>query len=260
MRAETKFVVVSEALARRLWGDRNPIGAMITPGTHSTVGVDGKTEVPETAIVVGTVASMPLGDLTDPTTMQVFVPQTKHFLVAEQGVLIRTNQRAEAVLPSIRVVMRQLDDRLPLIGVGTLEQELDRQVGAQRSLTQLIGVFGALSALLALVGLAGMVSANVAARRREIGVRIALGAHPHEVSFLFLRRALRVSAVGVAVGALFALFAGRLVSAAVWGIEPFDAGALIVASGILVSGASIVAWTAARSAASVDPIMVLRDE
>lgn len=260
MTADTRHVVISDSLARRLWGTRDPIGRVITDGTESRIVHKDTVRVPATAIVVGTVASLPLGALAEPEWMQMFVPVTHQPQVTEPGVVVRTSARATAILPAIRSVVRQLDDRVPLIDARILVQDVDRQLGTQRALTQLISIFGALAVLLALVGLTGMVAANVAARRREIGVRMALGARPGQVSAMFLSRALRIVGTSVVVGAILAVVAGRLVSSAVWGVAPFHAPVLLGAGLLMTSAAAAAAWASARGAAAVDPITILREE
>jgi len=127
-------------------------------------------------------------------------------------------------------------------------------------LAMLAGFFGALALLLAAVGLYGVLAYNVARRRNEIGIRMALGASSPAVLRMVLREAGSLAISGLALGAAGALAAGRLVATFLYGLEPGDPATLIAAVAVLAGVASLAAYLPARRAASVDPMTALRDE
>lgn len=247
MRADRKRAVISEALARRVWGDASPVG--------HTMELDG-----DVVEVVGTIDELSLGNLADPSPMQVYLPENKHVQWAAQNVLVRTAGPPAAVMPRIRSELRRMDSSLPVFEVKVLSEEAERQIGTQRVLTRLVGMFGLLALLLAALGLYGVIASTVAARTREIGVRMALGARGRDVTRLFVAKGLRVVLYGVAAGMLLALGMGRLISSIVWGVQPFDPVVLAVTALALLAAAAVASWLPARRAAKVDPMLTLRQE
>ena len=151
-----------------------------------------------------------------------------------------------------------MDAALPLFDVRTLADLVDRELGTQRRLTALVSSFGLLALLLAALGLYGVVAYTVAGRTREIGLRIALGALDRDVVGLFVRDGLRLTAIGLAVGALLAFALGRLVASAVEGVRPLDPAAALGVLTTLAFAATLASYLPARRAARVDPMRALR--
>lgn len=259
--ADAGNIVISEPLARRFWGDRNPIGETLVVGTETLSVEDGDTvRTSPVATVVGTVAPLAIGSLGSNETLQIYVPEDRHFQLASQGVLIRIAGDPDAVLPRVREEVRRMDDALPLTDLGVLAGDLERQLGTQRTLTRLVGGFGVLALLLAVVGLYGAVAATVAARTREVGVRIALGARATDVTRMFVGNGVRIAGYGLAAGLLLALATGRLISTFVWGVRPFDPIVLALTALTLIGAAALASWLPARRAARIDPMTTLREE
>ena len=260
VRAAEKRVVISEPLAARLWPGADPIGRAVTFGTDVVV-VDGDTtRVPGRAVVVGTVRPIAISQITDPKFEQVFVPAERHVRFATEGVLLRTSGTAAGSLAAIRAEMRRMDGTLPLVGLRALASDVERQLRVQRGLTRMVASFGGLAVVLALVGLYGTVVAGVAARRSEIGVRLALGAKGREVVALFVGGGVRVAAYGILTGAALALAVGRLISSIMWGVRPYEPTVMALTSLMLVLAAAVASWIPARQAARIAPMSVLRDE
>jgi putative ABC transport system permease protein len=174
--------------------------------------------------------------------------------------MVRLRGDAASVLPLLRAEVRRIDPGLPIEPLRLLSSDVERQIGTQRRLTGLIAAFGALALLLAGVGLYGIVASAVAARRREIGVRIALGAGAPDVTRLFVYRGLRVTGAGRLVGGGLAIAVGRLVSTVVWGVDPLDLRTLVLAALLLTGTALLASWAPSRRAARLDPTITLRQE
>jgi len=130
----------------------------------------------------------------------------------------------------------------------------------QRIGAWLLSLFGALALVLAAVGLYGVLSYSVAQRTREIGVRVALGASRRNVLGLVVGRAMRLTAIGLGVGLLFAAGVGQLLRSQIFGVSPLDPVTFVVVILLLTAVAFLAAWLPARRAARVDPIVALQSE
>ena len=120
--------------------------------------------------------------------------------------------------------------------------------------------FGGLALALAALGLYGVLAYTVAQRTQELGVRIALGAMPRDVFALVVRQGLSVAAMGIALGAVLALAAGRVLASLLYGVSPYDPLVLASAALVLLGAAAVASWVPARRATMVDPVVALRSE
>jgi ABC-type antimicrobial peptide transport system permease subunit len=173
---------------------------------------------------------------------------------------LRSTADPLALAPAVRQEVARLDAGVPLHAVRTLEENLKAATLPQRLAGTLVSVFGAIAVLLAAVGLYGVLRNAVVERTREIGIRVALGGERKDVLRLLLVPALRLSAVGVALGAALALGLGRLLSKLLLGVSPSDLPTY-AAVGALMMGVTLVAtllpaWGATR----LDPALALRKE
>jgi ABC-type antimicrobial peptide transport system permease subunit len=172
---------------------------------------------------------------------------------------LRTDGPVSALAPGVRRTVAEVN-RSIAIDLTPLSQQLDASLTRDRLLATLSGFFGAIALLLATVGLYGTLSYNVARRRNEIGIRIALGAARGRVVQLVLGEVARMVIVGVLVGAVAALASTRLVRSLLYGLSAFDPVTVVVSVAILtvvaVAAGALPAWRAAR----VDPIAALREE
>jgi ABC-type antimicrobial peptide transport system permease subunit len=124
----------------------------------------------------------------------------------------------------------------------------------------LLAIAGAMALALGVVGIYGVIAYVVAQRTREIGIRSALGAEPKQLAKMFLLHGLTLSGVGVAAGLVVAAALGRSMSSLLFGVEPLDPAAYIVASGLIVAAAALASYLPARHAAAIDPMETLRAE
>ena len=139
-----------------------------------------------------------------------------------------------------------------------MEEQVSVATASRRFSTELLGAFAGLALALAAIGIYGVMAFVVGQRTREIGIRIALGAHPGGVVALVLRQALTLAVAGVAIGAMAALAATRLLGGLLFEIRPTDPATYTLIAVLLTATAALAAWRPARRAAAVDPIAALR--
>lgn len=166
---------------------------------------------------------------------------------------------ARALIPSLIAAVRE-QHRDMSVEFTTLSRQVDDSLIRDRVLALLSGFFGALALLVAGLGLYGVLSLAVARRRRELGVRMALGAPPASLRALALRDVLVVALVGIASGAVAALLAGRVVRSQLFDLEPTDPGTWLLALATLSTVAALAGYVPARRAARIDPVVALREE
>jgi putative ABC transport system permease protein len=165
-----------------------------------------------------------------------------------------------ALVPSIKRELRELDPDLAFAGVSTMETNIAKSLGARRMMMSLLGDFAVIALLLASVGLYGVMALTVTQRTRELGVRLALGAQRADVFRLVLSQGMLLVLVGLTIGLLGAVGAGRGLQSVLYGVGGFDISALSFALCALAVVALIACWLPARRATRVDPIIALRAE
>ncbi len=246
-------VIVDERLARLAWPNQSPIGKRL--------GVDpGSTGHPVTwATVVGAVRHLRHRSLLQEVREQVYFPQRQIRRNPTAYVVRSTGDPGDLAGP-IRRILADLDPQLPISEVRPLADYLDEARGAQRFTMILAAAFAAVALLLAGVGLYGVVAYSVAQRRKEFGVRLALGALPRQVRALVLRQGIGVAAVGLASGIPAAALTARLLRSQLFGITPHDPVSYTIAISLLCLAALSASWFAARHATSASPLEALRAE
>jgi ABC-type antimicrobial peptide transport system permease subunit len=186
----------------------------------------------------------------------VYVPQKKGSTTFE----VRSASNPSGIIPAIRDIVAQLDSNLPVFSITTQSEQIERSLFQERLIARLSSFFGGLSLVLACVGLYGLLSYEVARRRNEIGIRIALGATPRDVLWFLAAQGAVLAAVGVAIGVAAAFGLTRYVSSLLYGVRPADP-ATFAAVAVLLMFVAIVACTLpARQAMRVDPVIALRYE
>jgi putative ABC transport system permease protein len=163
-------------------------------------------------------------------------------------------------LPLARRELRALDTAIPLASVMTMDDVVDAALSQPRFTSALFTIFSALALVLAAVGIYGVLSYLVTQRTREIGIRMAIGAAPRDVSRLVLKRGVLLAAAGVTIGALGALALGRSVAVLLYEVPPHDPVTLAGGALVLLVVAAIASFIPARRATAVDPVIALRAE
>jgi putative ABC transport system permease protein len=259
-----RAVVIGSDLARKLWGDANPVGRMLA----SPVIMPGQDSVAMTVVGVYDAArrlpGMSWEGSTSPartnTPARVFTAHGKQW--RHDRVLVRTRGPAASFVPELHRFVREIAPSLPVTGVGTLAQADERMYRETLKEAMLAGAGGAAALLLASLGLYGVVSLAVQQRTREIGIRIAVGAHPTRVARMFLASGVRVSALALAIGLPISVAGLRIAMSQGLVIAP-GANPYLIGVGIgalLLAVAAAATWIPARRAALVDPVRTLRQE
>jgi putative ABC transport system permease protein len=234
--------------------DLSPIGRTIS------IGITGPNA--GSVEVIGVVADAVYASLREPVPPTMYFPLAQmRFQKAPLSALTMsvraTHGSPLALTNSITAAIANVDPDLA-ITFRPLADQVSASIAQERIVAMLSGFFGALAVLLAGLGLFGVTAYAVSRRRREIGIRIALGAAPASVMRLVLTRVMLLVGIGITVGAGLSLWASRFVAAMLYGLDPRDPVTLTIAAGLLATVGFVAAWLPARQAIRIDPAIVLR--
>ena len=255
-------VVIGSDLARKLWGDANPVGRTLA----SPVLIPGQDSIAITVVGVYDATRRLPGMTWDGGATRTNAPARVFTARGKQWrhdrILVRTRGPAAPFLPELQRFVRAEVPSLPVTGMRTLAHADEQMYRETLRVAGLAGAGGALALLLASLGLYGVVSLAVQQRTREIGIRIAVGAHPTRVARMFLASGVRVSALALALGLPLCVVGLRIgMSQGIVlapGVNPYLIGVGIAA--LLLAVAAGATWVPARRAAMVDPAITLRQE
>jgi predicted permease len=245
-----KAVVINAAAAERYFPNVNPIGQRFGPSPETSSQNE----------IVGIVRDVKYNSVRDdaPPTMYMTYWQSPRTL--GPSITIRTAGEPMSVVGSLREALRQVDPNLPMMNVTTQMEQIELRLVQEKLFAQAYAVFGGLALLIASVGLFGLMSYSVARRTNEIGIRMALGAQPHEVRRMVLGESMTLVVVGVVLGLAIALAAGRLVAALLFGVSATDVTTIALAMTVMLGVAALAGYLPARRASRVDPMVALHDE
>ena len=243
-------VLVSRSAARLLWGDADPLGRRIT------LPLQSKTALKRVVGIVGDVKQGELFDDTMPTVYEYSREREGRGL----SIVVRSTVPPESLTKPIVAVFAQLDAQQPVENVMTMEAALQQTLGGYRSVTLLLGAFAAAALALASIGIHGVLSYIVHGRRREIGIRTALGARTWDVLRLVVLEGVKPAGAGIVAGALGALLASQLMSTLVFEISPADPLTLLATVGILALAAVVASLVPAYRAARLDSLTAMRED
>ena len=178
----------------------------------------------------------------------------------QMAVVIRTRGGdPNTIIPTARQVVASIDPMLPMTQVQTMETVVAGSVGQPRLMSALTALFGGLAGLLAMIGVYGVMAYNVRRQRREFGIRLALGAGASTVRNLVVGRGLILAVSGIAIGAAGALLLGGVVRVLLNDVTPTDPAVFAATAVGVLMVATVASYLPARTAARVDPMVVLRD-
>jgi putative ABC transport system permease protein len=247
-------LLISESLARQMFGDTDPVGQRARFGPDS----DGSRPW---GIVVGVVGDVKQQSLATMNAAAFYVSSVQwRWVDPVQSLVVRTTGDPSAMTNTIRRAVWSVDRDKPITRVATMEQLILRTASEQRFASVVYGTFATAALLLAAVGLYGVIAGLVAERSREFGIRSALGATRSNIVRGVLGNGLLFTAIGVAIGIAGASATSRLLETLLYGISPADLGtyaAVVVLLGVV---AALACWVPARRAAAVDPVVTLRLE
>jgi len=245
-----RVAVVNQFLARKYFGDENPLGKRFGFGGPETSGQIEIIGVARDAKYTG------MRDQTEPTVYlpyQQAIPRSATFIV-------RTAGDPAAMAGSIREAVHEVDGNLPMYDVKTQTRQADESLAQERLFATLSSFFGVLALLLACVGLYGVMSYGVARRTNEIGIRMALGASATRVTTMVMRETMLVVGLGLVIGLGAALATTRFVAAMLFGLAPTDPITISAAVLLMIGVSALAGYLPARRAARVDLIIALRYE
>ncbi len=244
-------VIVNQAFVAKYLGKENPLGKRFGESAGDANG-------PASAglEIIGVVRDAKYSDLRREIHATMYTPQH----LGGASFEVRTAADPRAILPAIREVVAQVNTNLPLFDVKTESEQIDRLLFQERLVARLSGFFALLALVLACVGLYGLLSYEVSRRTREIGIRMALGAHPGSVLKLVLRQGIVLAIVGAAVGIGVALGVTRYLSSMLYNVHPGDPVTMVSVAILLTLVAFAACYIPARRATRVDPLIALRYE
>jgi putative ABC transport system permease protein len=238
-------VIVAPAFAERYWPGTSPLGKRVRP-------VGGRWHT-----IVGEVGDVHYDALDRPASDMVYFPMV---VPGTPSLVVRTDAPEAETLSAIRGIVRALDSGVPTYGEGSLRRLVDNSSARARALAVLLALASVVTSLLAAVGLYGIMAYTVSIRRRELGIRMALGARPRDVSRLVSLVGLRLAGVGIGIGIGAALLTSQLLRGVLYGVSPTDLVTLSVTPVAVFLVALVATWIPARQAAAVHPGEALRSQ
>jgi predicted permease len=252
-------VVISENLARELWGTAAAsVGKRLrefdSMPWHEVIGVVQNTRENGADKAAPAIVYWP--------------PLMSYLFGGKQLEAIRTvtfvvrSQRAgsESLIRELQQAVWSVEANLPVASVRTMQEIYDRSLSRTSFTLTMLGIAGGMALVLGVIGIYGVISYAVSQRRREIGIRLALGAQPRELKGMFVRSGLTLASIGVVIGLMAALIIMRLMKSLLFGISPLDPLTYIAVPIILAMAAVLASYLPARRAAAVDPVEALKAE
>jgi len=242
-----RVAIINQALARRLFPNENAVGRRLV----------GWGEGP--AEIVGIAEDGKYDSLSDSDALAVYWPIEQYYNSTAM-ILARSPLPSDQVVRMLQNAVRELDPSLPFYQAGSLDDHLRLPLLPARLAASMLGAFGGLAIVLAATGVYGVMSYAVSRRRREIGIRMAIGATRQQVMRMVLGRTVILLASGASIGVPLALAAGGLLSPVLYNVSPRNPGAFAIGSAVMAAVAFAAAWLPAIRASHIEPASALRDE
>jgi predicted permease len=243
-------VVVNRSLARRAWGREDVVGERLRWEWRD------EERISEVVGVVDDVLDNGLSSTPDPFVYFSFAQRTTR----GAAFVLRAGSDPTAIAGSVRGVVRELDNAVPVTSVDSYANQLAATIAAPRFASVLATLFSLVALVVAGLGIYGLLSYAVGSRTREIGIRTALGAGGGDVARLVVRQSLALTTLGVVLGVGVALAEGRLLESLLFGVSATDPTSLLLAPAVLLGVALVASYLPARKAVSVQPVEALRSE
>jgi predicted permease len=246
-----RLLIINEEMSRQLWPNENPIGQRIRFSAAAPW-----------RLVVGVAANVGVGKPGSGfSAMSVYYPSFQETgRMGQRTLLVRTAGGAEPLIPSVKSLIRRVDKDQPILRIDTAETRVAEGLAEPRFYLRLLGTFGLLTLLLVAIGIYGVMAHAVTQRRREIGIRQALGARRNDIVRLVLSRGIALTLAGILVGAIGALSLSRAMAAFLFGSPANDPQTYTLVALLMMAVALAACWIPAMRATRVDPLVALRHE
>jgi predicted permease len=251
-------VMISQNLAREFWGtERDAVGKRVRTGSGAW------------REVIGVVRDVRINGVHEAAPAIVYWPSLGEnpyrsglpHIARTVTFAIRTDRAgSESFLTEVRQAVWSVNGSLPVASARTMQEIYDKSLARTSFTLVMLGIAGAMALVLGLVGIYGVISYAVSQRRREIGIRLALGAQQHELRQMFVRHGLMLAGIGVAIGMGAAIALSRLMKSLLFGISPLDPVTYAAVPVVLAAAAMLASYLPARRAAAVDPVEALKVE
>jgi predicted permease len=255
-----KVVIIDQRLAAKFFGTKDPIGRRLwRPGSPEDLSRGpGKTST--FYAVVGVVGNVRTRALTEKEPVGAYYFPVAQDAIRTMTLVARTAAEPESATEMIRREVTALDPELPFYGVRPMQARVDQSLTSRRTPMLLGTLFAGIAVFLACIGIYAVLAYQVAQRRREIGIRLALGSEPRRIFQLVLREGLVLLTVGLTVGFVGAVAIRRALETQLFGVRPLDPLVLLLVTTALIAVATIACGVPARRAAKIDPLIALTDQ
>jgi predicted permease len=247
-------ILIDRAMAQKYWPGQDPIGQVI-----DLVGFNTAAGSKLDARIIGVTEDAPINQIGEIAEPYIYMP----FHLSQMGEVtfaLRTKQNAMSMGQSVRQLLIHVHPLLDPMMVTSLPELIRYSAGNYQMMAELVSALGLIGLLLTVVGLYGFLAFRVNQRRREIGIRMALGASRETTALLILGDTARIACIGLALGIVLALGATRLETSMLFGVPSLDTLSITGALAVLAIAITLAAWLPARRAASIDPMQALRTE
>jgi predicted permease len=249
---QKEVAIINESLVRTYFPDRNPIGERIGFAGRALIGW---------IEVVGVVKDARYGSLRDAPVPMFYLPFAQaHTGRGQMTLHVRTTGDPIGVARAVRSEAQGISGGAPMFEIQTLAAQVSASLIEERMIATLCGSFGALALMLVSIGVYGIMAYSVTRRTNEIGLRMALGARPSDVTWLVLRETLLLAGAGLAIGLTSSVSVARLISNRLFGLSASDPVTMGTAAMVMIAIALLAGYLPARRAARVEPMSTLRYE
>ena len=254
-----RVAIIDEEMARKIFPNTEAVGQ------HIRYTQPPKDRSPNDLLVVGVVSSHRHDVQNDTLKRRLFVPLSQGYngnVYLHVRLATKDRHAVAAFIPTMRQTLRSIDPDLPILSITPFVDLTEKSVGLWivRLGALLFGVFGGIALVLAVIGVYGVKAYAVACRTREIGIRMALGAHRRDIFALIMRQGALQTALAVTIGLLLSLAAGRVLAQILYQVSPSDPFALVASGTMLAAAALLACFFPARRATHVEPLQALRTE
>ena len=241
---------MNQTTARAFWPGQSPLGRRVRPCCN-----------PATPwfTVIGVARDVKQGGLEKKAGTELYFNAGRN-APATLNIVMRTPLAAGALAKTIQRAVVGIDPSLPIIRLREMDEVFDAAIGRQRLVAQLLATFALLALVLSTVGTYGVLSYMVTERRREIGIRVALGATRQSVMRMILRQGASMAAAGIVIGLAIALISGRAITSLLYGVSAADPVTISGVVALIATAALVACYVPGYAATRVDPIVALREE